>query len=185
MIQKGLHYSFCRKKQQQPLEIITLRQISKQSVAHTNILPSTSLWEERDCCCIYPSGRANEGRGLERRKWERVRNKMGLGEKEWEEEMAGFPIQDQSVLSSLAWTCQKAWTGVPLLALSLCNFSREEWMCIHLDLLVRPSICQGVINYEKGQQQIKPETLLNEIIITVLHKDLPSLLPPRQRSLYF
>lgn len=72
---KGATLQFLQEKQQQPLEIITLRQIGKQSVAHTNILPSMSLWEERDCCCIYPSGRANEGRELERRKWERVRNK--------------------------------------------------------------------------------------------------------------
>jgi len=37
----------------------------------------------------------------------------------------------------------------------------------------------------KGSEESNPETLLNEIIITVLHKDLPSLFPLRQRRLYF
>lgn len=157
---KGATLQFLQEKQQQPLEIITLRQIGKQSAAHTNILPSMSLWEERGCCCIYPSGRANEGRELERRKWERVRTKTRQGQKEWEKEMAGFPTSDWSVLSSPAWTCQTMWADVSLLALSLCNFSREEWIRIHLDLLVRPSICQGVINYGEGQHRIKPTNSL-------------------------
>lgn len=157
---KGATLQFLQEKQQQPLEIITLRQISKQSVAHTNILPSMSLWEERGCCCIYPSGRANEGRELERRKWERVRTKTRQGQKEWEKEMPGFPTSDWSVLSSPAWTCRTMWADVSLLALSLCNFSREEWIRIHLDLLVRPSICQGVINYGEGQHRIKPTNSL-------------------------
>lgn len=74
--------------------------------------------------------------------------------------MGGSPLGDRLVLSSLAWTSQRMWADVSLLALSLCNFSREEWIRIHLDLLVRPSICQGVINYEEEQQRIKPRNSL-------------------------
>lgn len=35
-----------------------------------------------------------------------------------------------------------------------------EWTHIHSDFLLRPSICQGVINCEEGQQRIKPRNSL-------------------------
>lgn len=38
---------------------------------------------------------------------------------------------------------------------------------------------------KKGSKESDPETLLNEIIITLPYKDLPSPLPLKQRSLYF
>lgn len=42
----------------------------------------------------------------------------------------------------------------------MCNSSRKEGICAHLDLLLRPSICQGVINCEEGQQRIQPRKSL-------------------------
>lgn len=55
---------------------------------------------------------------------------------------------------------QSTWADDSPLALSQCLFSREEWIHIPMDLLVRPSICQGLIKYEEGQQRIRPRNSL-------------------------
>lgn len=99
-----------------------------------------------------------EGRELGRRMWSESRKQNETGQKEWEKEMADFITANRSVLSSLTRTCQRTEADVSLLVLSLCHFSPEEW--IHLDLLVQPPICQGVINYEEGQRRIKPRNSL-------------------------